>query len=64
MSNEVNIEQQVRLALGDLTLQLLAARAEIASLKEQVAKLEALEVPAKTNSKGKPNEPASGPQPN
>ena len=60
MNPEVNIEHQVRMALGDLTLQLIAARAEIESLR---ARLTAAEAPAKTNGKGKEPKDEAQPRP-
>jgi hypothetical protein len=44
------IEQEVRLLLGDLQLQLIVARARIAELEAQQA-------PVKPNGKGKSDEP-------
>lgn len=50
---QINIENAVRAALGDLTLQLIAARAEIEGLKAHIETLGAEPVKSKVNGKGK-----------
>jgi len=52
MTQQEIVERDVRLALGDLTLQLIVARAEAQSLREQI---EAQAEPPLPGEKVKPN---------
>jgi hypothetical protein len=62
MTQQESVEQNVRLAIGDLTLQLIMARGRIAELEQQLADLSAApeqEQPVpKMNGKGKEEHPA------
>jgi hypothetical protein len=56
MTQQEMIEQNVRLALGDLTLQLIVLKARIAELEQQPPE----PTEAKPNGKGKGKEPDHG----
>jgi hypothetical protein len=47
MNSQEIVEQQIRMVLGDLHVQLIMARAKVAELEQQLAKAEV--IPAKPN---------------
>ena len=59
MTSQDSIEQNVRLALGDLTLQLIVSRAQIEELKGQLADALAATPPEKAKANGKAKEAAA-----
>lgn len=60
MSVQENVERNVRMTLGDLSLQVIMLRAELDDLKEQLAaKEQVVETPAKANGGRQPSKEAA-----